>query len=69
MEGNLSPIAPSLKDQGGSAPVMHPRSGVPGRSIVPATNGSQRVGGCNPVLTCSATVTCSHKTEPKVTVV
>ena len=36
--------------------------------IVPATNGSQRVGGCKPVLTCSPTVTCSPKTEPKVTV-
>ena len=33
------------------------------RSIVPATNVSQRVGGCNPVLTCSP------KTEPKVTVI
>jgi len=39
------------------------------RSIVPATNGSQRVGGCNPVLTCSPTVTCSRKTESKVTVI
>jgi len=37
-------------------------------SIVPATNGSQRVGGCNPVLTCSSTVT-RPKTEPKVTVI
>jgi len=39
------------------------------RSIVPATNGSQRFGTCNPVLTCSLTVTCSPKTEPKVTVI
>ena len=39
------------------------------RSIAPATNGSQRVGGCNPLLTCSPTVTCSPKTEPKVTVI
>ena len=31
-----------------------------GHSILPAANGSQRVGGCNPVLTCSP------KTEPKV---
>jgi len=38
-------------------------------SIVPATNGSQRVDGCNPVLTYSPTVTCSPKTEPKVTVI
>jgi len=30
------------------------------RNIMPATNGSQRVGGCNPVLTCSP------KPEPKV---
>jgi len=36
------------------------------RSIVPATNGSQRVGGCNPLLTCSPTVTYSPKTETKV---
>jgi len=35
-------------------------------SIAPATNGSQRVGGCNPVLTCGPTVTCSPKTEAKV---
>jgi len=39
------------------------------RSIVPATNGSQRVDRCSPVLTCSPTVTCSPKTEPKVTVI
>jgi len=39
------------------------------RSLVPATNGSQRVGGCNPVLTCIPTVTRSPKTEPKVTVI
>jgi len=38
-------------------------------SIMPATNGCQRVGGSNPVLTCSPTVTCSPKTEPKVTVI
>ena len=37
------------------------------RSIVLATNGSQCVGGCNRLLTCSSTVTCSPKTEPKVT--
>jgi len=37
-------------------------------SIVPATNGSQRVGCCNPLLTYSCTVTSSPKTEPKVTV-
>jgi len=42
------------------------------RSIVHATNGSHRVGGCNPLLTCSPksepkfTVTCSTKTESKV---
>jgi len=43
---------------------------VSGRhSIEPATNGSQRVGGCNPVLTCNPTVTCSPKTEPNVTVI
>jgi len=37
------------------------------RSIVPGTNGSsQRVGGCNPLLTCSLKVTCSRKTEQKV---
>jgi len=37
---------------------------VSGRhSIVPATNGSQRVGGCNPVFPRSP------KTEPKVTVI
>jgi len=34
--------------------------------IVPATNGSQNVVGCKPVLTCSTTVACSPKTEPKV---
>jgi len=39
------------------------------RSIVAATNGSQRVGGCNPLLTCVPRVTCSPKTEPKVTVI
>ena len=39
------------------------------RSIVPATNSSQCVCGCNPGLTCSPTVTCSPKTEPKVTVI
>jgi len=33
-----------------------------------ACNGSQRVAGCNPVSTCSPTVTCNTKTEPKVTV-
>jgi len=33
------------------------------RSIVPETNGSQHVGGCNPVLTCSP------KTEAKVTAI
>jgi len=38
-------------------------------SIVPGTNGSQRVGDCNPVLTCSPTVTCSPNTEPKATVI
>ena len=38
------------------------------RSIVPATNGSQRVGGCNPLLTCGPTVTCSPKTEPKAAI-
>jgi len=42
------------------------------RSIVPATNGSQRVGGYNILLTCSlktepkVPVTCSTNTEPKV---
>jgi len=42
------------------------------RSIVPETNGSQRVGGCNPLLTCSPkpvpelTVICSPSAEPKV---
>ena len=41
-------------------------------SIVLATNDSQRVGGCNPLLTCSSkteqkiTVICSRKTEAKV---
>jgi len=41
-------------------------------SIVPATNGPQRVGGCNPLLTCSpktepkVAVICSPKTETKV---
>jgi len=39
------------------------------RSIMPATNGSQRVSGCNPVFICSPTVTCSPKTEAKVTVI
>jgi len=39
------------------------------RSIVPATNGSQRVGGCNPQLAYSRTVTCSSKIEPKVAVI
>ena len=38
------------------------------RRIVPTTNGSQLVGGCNPLLIGSPTVTCSPKTEPKVTV-
>ena len=37
-------------------------------SIVPATNGSQHVGGCNLLLIWSPSVTCSPKTEPKVTV-
>jgi len=36
------------------------------QSIAPATNGSQRVGGCKPVLTCSLTVTCRPEIEPKV---
>ena len=36
------------------------------RSIVPATNSSLRVGGCNPVLTCNPTAICSPKTQPKV---
>jgi len=35
-------------------------------SIASAIYGSQRVGGYNPVLTCSPTVTCSPKTETKV---
>ena len=39
------------------------------RSIVPATNGSQSVGGCNPVLTRSPPIICTPKTEPKVTVI
>ena len=38
------------------------------RSIVLATNGSQRVGGCNPLLTCGPAVTRSLKTEPKVAI-
>jgi len=38
------------------------------RRIVPATNGSQRVGGYNPLLTCGPTVTCSPKTEPKTAI-
>jgi len=38
------------------------------RSIVPAKNGSQRVGGYNPLLTCGPSVTCSPKTEPKVAI-
>jgi len=42
------------------------------RSIVLAINGSQHVGGCNPVLSCGpktdlkVTVICSPKIEPKV---
>jgi len=39
------------------------------RSIVTVRNGSQHDGGCNPLLTCKPTVTCSHKTEPKVTAI
>ena len=39
------------------------------RSIVVATNGSQRFGGCNPVLTCIPKVTSSLKTEPNVIVI
>ena len=35
------------------------------RSNVPAANGSQRVGGRNPLLTCGPAVTCSPKTESK----
>jgi len=28
-KGTCAPVAPTFKGQGGSAPVMHPRSGVP----------------------------------------
>ena len=38
-------------------------------NIVPTTNGSQRVGGCNQVLTSSHIVTCIPKIKPKVTVI
>jgi len=38
------------------------------RSIVPATNGSQPVGGCNPLWTCGPAITCIPKTEPKVAI-
>jgi len=30
-KGTCTPVAPLLKVRGGSAPVMHPRSGVPAR--------------------------------------
>jgi len=40
--------------------------GLGRHSSVPTTNGSQRVSGCNSLLTCSPIVTCSPKTEPKV---
>jgi len=35
-------------------------------SNVLAANASQRVAGCNPMLTGSPTVICQPKTEPKI---
>ena len=75
------PVAPQMK-MSGSAPGLISiaimlrivawtlsLAGSGRRSVEPATNGSQSVGGCNPRLTCSPTVTCSPKTEPKATVI
>ena len=33
-KGTCVPVAPLFKGQGGSAPVMHPRSGVPGNDAM-----------------------------------